>query len=95
MKNYLPPHAQPDFPGLLTDSQEQALATVQKGLQHVTKALQRINGIILDNKLRMRPVAAYPSVGMAYSEVDRLAFEHDLAYSKLRQSCNAPEGMAA
>lgn len=90
----LPLPAQPDFPGLLTDTQAQALARVQAGLQQINKAIQRINGMIMDNKLRLHPLRS-PEVGMVYGETLFMASMHELAEQQLRRACNAPERMAA
>ena len=92
--SYLPPHAQPDFPGLLTDSQAQTLAQVQKGMLAVNRAILRLNGLIINGNLRLTLVSA-PSVGSVYGETLRMVFEHELAESKLRRSADAPERMAA
>lgn len=91
---YLPQPAQPDFPDLLTDTQAQALARVQVGLQQVNKAIQRINGMILDNKLRLHPILS-PEVGMVYGETLCMALMHELAEQQLRRACNAPERLVA
>lgn len=90
----LQPPAQPDFPSLLTDTQTQALARVQAGLLQAHKAIQRINGLIVDNKLRLRTIAAH-EVGIVYGETLFTASMHELAEKQLRRACNAPEGMAA
>lgn len=94
MSRPLPPPTQPDFPGLLTDTQAQALELVQAGLQQVHKAIQRLNGMIIDNKLRLRPILS-PEVGMVYGETQRMAAMHELAEQQLRRACNAPERLAA
>jgi hypothetical protein len=94
MSRLLPPPAQPDFPDLLTDTQAQTLSRVQAGLQQIHKAIQRVNGLIVDGKLRLRTVAAH-DVGMVYGETERMAFMHELAEQQLRRACNAPERMAA
>jgi len=93
-RHYLPSPAQPDFPDLLTDTQAQAFARVQIGLQQISKAIQRVNGMIVDNRLRLRPMLV-PEVGMVYGETLRMASMHELAEKQLRRACNAPEGMAA
>lgn len=94
MSRHLPPPAQPDFPGLLTDTQAQTLSRVQAGLQQINKAIQRVNGLIVDGKLRLRTVAAH-DVGMVYGETLFMASMHELAEQQLRRACNAPERMAA
>lgn len=86
--------AQPDFPDLLTDTQAQALARVQAGLLQINKAIQRINGMIVDSRLRLRPMLT-PEVGMVYGETLRMASMHESAEQQLRRACNAPERMAA
>lgn len=93
-RHHLPPPTQPDFPDLLTDNQAQALARVQIGLQQINKAIQRINGMIVDNRLRLRPMLT-PEVGMVYGETLRMASMHESAEKQLRRACNAPERMAA
>lgn len=82
------------FPGLLDDHQAQALARVQAGLIQAYKAIQRINGLIVDNKLRLRTISAY-EFGLVYGASEQMAFTHELAEKQLRRSCNAPERMAA
>lgn len=94
INHHFPSPAQPDFPGLLADTQAQALARVQAGLQQIHKAIQRVNGMIIDNKLRLRPILS-PEVGMVYGETERMALIHELAEQQLRRACNAPERMAA
>ena len=74
-RHYLPSPAQPDFPDLLTDAQAQAFARVQIGLQQINKAIQRVNGMIVDNRLRLRPMLV-PEVGMVYGETLRMASMH-------------------
>lgn len=86
--------AQPDFPDLLTDTQAQALARVQAGLQQIHKAIQRVNGLIVDDKLPLRTIAAH-EVGVVYGETLFMASMHELAEQRLRSVCNAPERMAA
>ncbi|HEU0234311.1 MAG TPA: hypothetical protein VFQ94_04185 [Gallionella sp.] len=93
-RHYLPSPAQPDFPGLLTDTQAQTLSRVQAGLQQIHKAIQRVNGLIVDGKLRLRTIGAH-DVGMVYGETERMAFMHELAEQQLRRAWNAPERMAA
>lgn len=91
---HLPPPAQPDFPALLTDTQAQALARVQAGLLQAYRAIQRINGLIVDNKLRLHTITAY-EFGLVYGETEQMCFMHELAEQQLRRACNAPEGIAA
>lgn len=91
---HLPPPAQPDFPDLLTDTQAQALARVQAGLLQAHRAIQRINGLIVDNKLRLHTITAH-ELGLVYGKTEEMCFMHELAEKQLRRACNAPEGMAA
>lgn len=84
----------PYFPGLLEDTQAQALARVQAGLVQAHRAIQRINGLIVENKLLLRTINAY-EIGMVYGASEQMAFTHELAEKQLRRSCNAPEKMAA
>lgn len=93
-RHYLPPPAQPDFPSLLVDTQAQALARVQAGLQQIDKAIQRVNGMIVDNRLRLRPIHA-PEVSMLYGETLRVVFCHELAEHQLRRAVDAPDRIAA
>ena len=74
-RHYLPTPAQPDFPDLLPEAQAQAFARVQIGLQQINKAIQRVNGMIVDNRLRLRPMLV-PEVGMVYGETLRMASMH-------------------
>lgn len=93
-RQYLPLPAQPDFPDLLTDTQAQALARVQAGLQQINKAIQRVNSVIVDNRLRLHLILA-PEINAVYGETLRTAFCHELAEHKLRRVADAPERMAA
>lgn len=93
-RRHLPPPAQPDFPALLTDTQAQAVAQVQVALLQTHTAIQRINGLIVDNKLRLRTIAAY-ELGLVYGEAEHIGCMHELAEKQLRRACNAPLGMAA
>ena len=90
----LPSPSQPDFPALLTDTQAQALARVQAGLLQAHRAIQRINGLIVDNKLRLRTIAAH-ELGLVYGETEEMCCLHELAEKQLRRACNAPLGLAA
>jgi len=82
------------FPGLLEDTQAEALARVQAGLVQVHKAIQRINGMIVDNKLSLRTINAY-ELGLTYGASEHMAFTHELAEKQLRRECNAPDRMPA
>lgn len=93
-RQYLPSPAQPDFPDLLADTQAQALARIQAGLLQAHRAIQRINGLIMDNRLRLRPLLT-PEIGTVFGETERMAFMHELAEQQLRRTCDAPERMAA
>ncbi len=88
----IPQH--PYFPGLLDDAQAQALARVQAGLIQAYKAIQRINGLIVDNNLNLRTISAY-EFGLVYGASEHMAFTHELAEKQLRLACNAPVRMAA
>lgn len=90
----LPLPTQPDFPDLLSDTQAQALERVQAGLQQVNKAIQRLNSMIIDNKLRLHPILS-PEVGLVYGETLFMASMHELAEQQLRRACNAPDRLAA
>lgn len=81
----------PYFPGLLEDTQAEALSRVQTGLMQVHKAIQRINGLIVDNKLCLRTINAY-ELGFAYGASEQMASTHELAEKQLRRVCNAPDG---
>lgn len=94
INHHFPSPAQPDFLDLLADTQAQALARVQAGLQQINKAIQRVNSMIVDHKLRLRPILS-PEVGMVFGETQRMALMHELAEQQLRRACNAPEGLAA
>lgn len=82
------------FPGLLEDTQAQALARVQAGLVQAHRSIQRINGLIVENKLPLRTINAY-EIGTVYGASEQMAFTHELAEKQLRRSCNAPERIAA
>ncbi len=84
----------PYFPGLLEDTQAEALARVQAGLIQAYKAIQRINGLIVDNKLGLRTISAY-EFGLVYGASEQMAFTHEMAEKQLRLACNAPVRMAA
>lgn len=88
----IPQH--PYFPGLLDDTQTQALARVQAGLIQAYKAIQRINALIVDNKLNLRTISAY-EFGLVYGASEHMVFSHELAEKQLRLACNAPERMKA
>jgi hypothetical protein len=66
---------------------------VQSGLIQAYKAIQRINGLIVDNKLPLRTINAY-EFGIVYGASEQMAFTHELAEKQMRRSCNAPESVA-
>lgn len=84
----------PYFSGLLEDTQAQALARIQAGLIQAHKAIQHINGLIVDNKLPLRTINAY-EIGTVYGASEQMAFTHEMAEKQLRRSCNAPERVSA
>lgn len=84
----------PYFPGLLQDTQAQALEQIQAGLLHANRAIQRVNGLIVDNKLHLRTINAY-EIGIVFGASEQMAFTHEIAEKQLRRSCNAPEKVAA
>lgn len=89
-RHYLPSPAQPDFPDLLTDAQAQAFARVQIGLQQISKAIQRVNGMIVDNRLRLRPMLA-PEVGMVYGETLRIAKQTGCVFDVIPVNTEVPK----
>jgi len=80
----------PYFPGLLEDTQAYALSRIQAGLEQAHKTIQRVNGLIIENKLPLRTINAY-EIGIVYGASEQMAFTHELAENQLRRSCNAPE----
>lgn len=80
------------FPGLLSDQQIQALITSQKGIQRIAQISQRLNTIIVEQDLKIRPLAlSAHEAGRFWHEIDGLLFAHDLAMAKLRQQANAEQ----
>lgn len=89
-----PTPAQPAFPDLLLDAQEHALARIQAGILQAHNVIQRVNALIIENKLRLKTISA-PELGMVYGETENMASMHMSAEKQLRRSCNAPERIAA
>lgn len=85
------------YPGLLTEQQLVALDRIQKGARKLAEAVSRLNAIKVDARLPLPAIrmTAYETGVLLYA-VECLQFEHELAYSKLRQeACAAPLGEAA
>lgn len=94
MKQPYARQAQPDFPDLLTDIQAQALEAVLQRLVKINAAIQRLNSTIVETGLNLPTVRGH-NIGAVFGEAERLQFNHELAYLKLRRVVDAPEQVAA
>lgn len=81
-----------NIPDLLTDTQVQALCSIQQGLKKTAELAQRINTLTVEHSLHI------PSLTLAAHETGRLMhavegklFAHDLAMAKLRRAAGAEQ----
>lgn len=88
---------QPFYPELLTDAQLHAVANMQKGVQKLAELAQRLNTMIIDHKLPIKPMPVVgQEAGRVSYELEGVLFNHDLDMAKLRKAAGAsPERLAA
>ena len=83
------------FSGLLNDEQLAAVASVQKGVRKMAEFAQRINTMIVENKLAIKPLPTVQyEAGRVLHEIDEVLFDNDSAMNQLRRAAGA-ERLAA
>jgi hypothetical protein len=86
-----------NYPDLLSDTQMQALCSIQLGLKKAAELAQRINTLIVDHSLHLPPlILTAHETGRLWHAVEDELLAHDIAMGKLRLAAGAePERLAA
>lgn len=86
-----------NIPDLLTDSQVQALCSIQQGLKKAAELAQRINTLTVDHSLHLPSlILTAHETGRLWHAVELAFIAHDIAMGKLRRAAGAePERFAA
>lgn len=86
-----------NIPDLLTDTQVQALCSIQQGLKKAAELAQRINTLTVDHSLHLPSlILTAHETGRLWHAVELAFIAHDIAMGKLRRAAGAgPERFAA
>lgn len=80
------------YPGLLSDTQVQALCSIQQGLKKSAELAERINTLTIDHSLCLPPlILTAHETGRLWHAVEGVLLAHDIAMSKFRRAAGAEQ----